>query len=63
MKQRALSIKVFDVDGVVLFDKKPASPQDLMSVLQLFERDGLKITVDIYTIDIPSSGSSEQLKQ
>lgn len=63
MKQHALSIKVCDVDGVVLFEKKPSCPQDLMSVLQLFERDGLSITVDIYTFDIPFSGSSEQLNQ
>lgn len=57
VKQRVINIQVLEGD-VILFDKKNCSPQDIISALSLFERDGLKVVVSLDTIDI-STGSSE----
>lgn len=57
VKQRVINIQV--LEGVeILFVKKNCSPQDIISALSLFERDGLKVVVELDTIDL-SVGSSE----
>lgn len=55
MKQRLISIEIFR-DGSSVFKKSPASPQDVIPALQLFE-DGkgcveLRVVVD--DIDVTS---------
>lgn len=61
VKQRVINIQV--LEGVeVLFAKKNCSPQDIISCLALFERDGLKVVVELDTIDISSGSSSVNIK-
>lgn len=51
MKQRVLSFVVLE-NGNELFSKKPATPQDVIYSLALFERDNLQVIIDIDVLDI-----------
>ena len=51
MNQRVLKIEVFEGDDL-LFEKAPASAQDLIAALSLFERDNLKVVSTISVIDV-----------
>lgn len=55
MKKRILSVVVTDSKADVLFQKNPASPQDLMAILTLFEGDGVVIEVSMKDVDIESA--------
>lgn len=55
MKKRILSVVVTDSKGSVLFQKNPASPQDLMAILTLFESDGVVVEVSMKDVDISSA--------
>lgn len=58
MKQRFLSIKVYE-NETVLFEKSPATPQDIPAALSLFERDSLRIEINIGVMDV-STGTKNQ---
>lgn len=53
MKHRILSVVVTDFSGKVLFNKNPATPQDLMAILTLFESDGVKVEVSMHDVELP----------
>lgn len=61
MKKRVLSVVVTDVKGTVLFQKNPASPQDLMAILTLFEGDGVRIEIcfNDVDLDVPQAKSAD----
>ena len=50
MKQRIISIEVLR-DDVVEFTKSPASPQDVIPALQLFEDGKGKVEVSVIVCD------------
>lgn len=52
MKQKYLSISVYNGDGEVIFSKDPASLQDVTSVLMLFDDLGNEIDVSIREFDV-----------
>lgn len=54
MKKRILSVVVTDCKGNVSFQKNPATPQDLMAILTLFEGDGVVIEVSMKDVDVQS---------
>lgn len=59
MKQRILSVVVTDSKGSVLFQKNPATPQDLMAILTLFEGDGVVVEVSMKDVDVQSSSAQQ----
>ena len=50
MKQRLISIEVYR-DGDSVFTKSPASPQDVIPALQLFEDGKGKVEVSVIVCD------------
>lgn len=55
MKQRLISIEIFR-DGSSVFKKSPASPQDVIPALQLFEdgKGSVELRVVVDDIDVTS---------
>lgn len=51
MKQRVMGFVVSE-NGNELFSKKPATPQDVIYAMALFERDNLKVEIDVCVIDV-----------
>lgn len=53
MKQKKIVLTVYSPDGEVQFSKDPASPQDVMSALSLFDEIGNEITLAIREFEVP----------
>lgn len=58
MKQKKLVLTVYSPGGEVQFSKDPASPQDVMSALTLFDEIGNEITLAIREFEISVSNES-----
>ena len=51
MKQRVMSLVVKEKE-TTLFEKSPASPQDLMAALTLYDRDEFDVLVSVKPVDL-----------
>lgn len=60
MKQKKIILKVYNQSNEVVFEKDPASPQDVMSAITLFDGVGncLQLEIAEFEIEIPSSMKS-----
>lgn len=52
MNQKVLSIEVYSPDGSVLFSKSPATPQDLIACVGLFDAESTKLVSEVKVIDL-----------
>lgn len=53
MKQKKLVLTVYSPDGEVQFSKDPASAQDVMSALTLFDEIGNEVCIAIREFEVP----------
>lgn len=58
MKQKKMTLQVFDESGVQMYFQSPSSPDALLAALQLFGDNGNKIVVTIEEVALVSQATN-----
>lgn len=58
MKQKKITLNVFNADGQNVFHMSPCAPDHVISALTLFSEIGYRITIDVEEIVLASAPSN-----